>query len=157
MGASCVAIGMFCSAFTSDQIVSFLVSIIVLLALVLAGHGFVQSEFEPGRARIYPVSVRLAPQAFDPERFHEHRDMWVSNVSDRKMTFLKSGLDDALLRSVGVTPERLEQIFTASLRWLERAWDGAVRDAGPGGRNFEEACEDEDPSFYAGRFGTRRA
>jgi len=48
MGSTCVAIGMFCSAFTSDQIVSFLVSVIVLLSLILAGHGFIQSEFEPG-------------------------------------------------------------------------------------------------------------
>ena len=39
---------MFCSAFTSDQIVSFLVSVIVLLTVILAGHPFIQSEFEPG-------------------------------------------------------------------------------------------------------------
>jgi len=60
MGSACVAIGMFCSAFTSDQIVSFLVSIIVLLALILAGHGFVQSEFEPGSTLAF-IARHISP------------------------------------------------------------------------------------------------
>ena len=47
-GLSCLAIGMFCSAFTEDQIVSFLVSLFVLVALVLIGHQYVQTLFEPG-------------------------------------------------------------------------------------------------------------
>ena len=45
---SCLAIGMFCSAFTEDQIVSFLVTVFVLLALVLCGHPFVQTMMAPG-------------------------------------------------------------------------------------------------------------
>ncbi|MGH7163417.1 MAG: ABC transporter permease [Planctomycetota bacterium] len=48
MGATCIAIGMFCSSFTQDQIVSFLLSVTVLLALVLVGVPFIQSEFSPG-------------------------------------------------------------------------------------------------------------
>ncbi|MHC4339817.1 MAG: ABC transporter permease [Planctomycetota bacterium] len=50
MGGTCIAIGMFCSSFTQDQIVSFLVSVVVLLALVLVGVPFIQSEFTPGSA-----------------------------------------------------------------------------------------------------------
>ena len=48
MGATCIAIGMFLSAFTQDQIVSFLVGVIVLLALVLLGDPYINSEFGPG-------------------------------------------------------------------------------------------------------------
>ncbi|MEM8882820.1 MAG: ABC transporter permease [Planctomycetota bacterium] len=48
MGAACVAIGMFCSAFTSDQIVSFLASALVIGFLILGGHWLIQSGFEPG-------------------------------------------------------------------------------------------------------------
>lgn len=48
MGATCIAVGMFCSAFTQDQIVAFLVSVSVLLALVLMGHEYLLSEFGPG-------------------------------------------------------------------------------------------------------------
>ena len=48
MGGTCIAIGMFCSSFAEDQIVSFLVSLIVLLALVMLGLPFIQSEFSPG-------------------------------------------------------------------------------------------------------------
>jgi len=50
MGGTCIAIGMFCAAFTQDQIVSFLVGVSVLLALVLIGAPFIQSEFSPGSA-----------------------------------------------------------------------------------------------------------
>jgi ABC-2 type transport system permease protein len=46
--ASFIAIAMFISAFTQDQIVAFLASVIVLLALVLLGHPFINSEFGPG-------------------------------------------------------------------------------------------------------------
>lgn len=48
MGGTCIAIGMFCSSFTEDQIVSFLVGVTVLLALVLIGSPFIQTEFSPG-------------------------------------------------------------------------------------------------------------
>lgn len=48
MGGTTIAIGMFLSAFTQDQIVSFLVGVTVLLALVLLGHNYVASEFTAG-------------------------------------------------------------------------------------------------------------
>ncbi|MEE8107054.1 MAG: ABC transporter permease [Planctomycetota bacterium] len=48
MGGTCIAIGMFCSAFTEDQVVGFLASVSVLLALVLVGSPFIQSEFGAG-------------------------------------------------------------------------------------------------------------
>lgn len=48
MGGTCIAIGMFCSSFTQDQIVSFLVGVCVLLMLVLIGSPFIQSEFGAG-------------------------------------------------------------------------------------------------------------
>jgi len=48
MGGTCIAIGMFCSSFTQDQIVSFLVSLTVLLLLVLVGQEYFQSEFGKG-------------------------------------------------------------------------------------------------------------
>jgi len=57
MGTTFVAIGMFCSAFTSDQIVSFLVGVALLMALVLIGHPIVQSGMEPGSvtAKVFRV------------------------------------------------------------------------------------------------------
>jgi ABC-2 type transport system permease protein len=48
MGGTCIAIGMFLSSFTKDQIVSYLVSVIVLFALMLVGMPFIQAEFAPG-------------------------------------------------------------------------------------------------------------
>ena len=48
MAGACIAIGMFCSAFTQDQIVSFLAGLCVLLVLVLVGHEYFQSEFGKG-------------------------------------------------------------------------------------------------------------
>jgi len=48
LGATCLAVGMFCSSFMQDQIVAFLVSVSVLLTLVLIGVPFIQSEFQPG-------------------------------------------------------------------------------------------------------------
>jgi len=48
MGATCISIGMFLSSFTQDQIVSFLLSLIVLLMLVMIGDPFFTSEFSPG-------------------------------------------------------------------------------------------------------------
>jgi len=48
MGGTLIAIGMFLSAFTQDQIVSFLVSVVVLLSLVMLGHNYIASEFTGG-------------------------------------------------------------------------------------------------------------
>ncbi len=48
MGGTCIAIGMFCSAFTQDQIVSFLAGVSVLLTLVLIGSDWVLTELNPG-------------------------------------------------------------------------------------------------------------
>lgn len=48
LGGAFIAIGMFCSAFTEDQIVSFLVSVVVLFTLVLLGERIIQDEFDPG-------------------------------------------------------------------------------------------------------------
>jgi ABC-2 type transport system permease protein len=48
LGATFIAVGMFLSSFTQDQIVSFLLGAIVLLGLVLIGHPIVTDEFTPG-------------------------------------------------------------------------------------------------------------
>jgi ABC-2 type transport system permease protein len=48
LGATFIAVGMFLSSFTQDQVVSFLLGTIVLLALVLVGHPIVTDEFTPG-------------------------------------------------------------------------------------------------------------
>jgi len=48
LGATFISVGMFLSSFTQDQIVSFLLGAIVLLALVLVGHPIVSDEFTPG-------------------------------------------------------------------------------------------------------------
>ena len=48
LGATFTAVAMFLSSFTQDQIVSFLLGAIVLLALVLVGHPIVSDEFTPG-------------------------------------------------------------------------------------------------------------
>jgi ABC-2 type transport system permease protein len=48
MGGTFLAIGMFISSFTQDQIVAFLVSAVVLIGLVLVGMDFIQLEFRGG-------------------------------------------------------------------------------------------------------------
>jgi len=48
MGGTFISIGMFVSAFTADQIVSFLAGVTVMLFLVLLGHPFISSEFGAG-------------------------------------------------------------------------------------------------------------
>ncbi len=50
LGSTCIAIGMFFSSFTQDQVVAFLVSLIVLLASIMAGMSFIQSLFEAGNS-----------------------------------------------------------------------------------------------------------
>ncbi len=101
--------------------------------------------FEPGRALAFPVSLRFAPQPFDPETFHLDRDQWISNVSGRRDTLLKSGMDDAVLERIGMTPERMDEAMHACVRWTVKAWDNSVRD---GGTVYEDACEARDESFY---------
>ena len=103
--------------------------------------------FQPGRAFAYPVSMRLTPDPFDPKSFHLHRDQWISNVSGREVTLLKSGMDDVALNAVGLTEEKLQQALSASVKWTIKAWDRAVRDAG-GIATYEDACEEDDISFY---------
>lgn len=104
--------------------------------------------FEPGRARVFPVSMRLAPDPFDERTFHLDRDQWISNVSGRQVTLLKSGMDDEALAAVGMTPDRLERVFEASVSWTIKAWDACARNGGPGGAVHEDACELEDAAFY---------
>jgi hypothetical protein len=104
--------------------------------------------FEPGRARAFPVSLRLAAQPFDPQSFHLHRDQWVSNVSGRQQTLLKSGMDDEALRAVGLTPDILERAMQSCVRWTLKAWDGAIRDGGGRSAVYEDECEARDPHFY---------
>jgi len=112
--------------------------------------------FEPGRAQLFPVSLRIAPQAFDPSTFHDARDQWISNVSGRSVTLLKSGMDDAALEAVGLTPEKLEAAFKGTLRWTLKAYDAAIRGGGAKGSVHEDACEAADPSFYpVEKFGAR--
>ena len=48
LGGTCIAICMFFSSFTEDQIVAFLVSAIVLLVLIMSGMSFIQSMFAAG-------------------------------------------------------------------------------------------------------------
>ena len=45
MGSTFLAVGMFVGSFTQDQIVSFLVGVIVMYALVFLGHPYVSTEF----------------------------------------------------------------------------------------------------------------
>jgi hypothetical protein len=104
--------------------------------------------FEPGKASVFPVSMRLTPTPFDPLTFHEDRDQWISNVSGRQVTLLKSGMDDEALAAVGMTPGNLEQVFRASVLWTMRAWDAAARMGGPGGSVYEDLAEVEDAAFY---------
>jgi hypothetical protein len=104
--------------------------------------------FEPGKALVFPVSLRVAPEPFDPDTFHDHRDQWLSNVSGRHVTLLKSGMDELALSFVGLTKERLTHLFHACVVWTMKAWDLSVRDGGTRGGVYEDVCEIEDASFY---------
>lgn len=101
--------------------------------------------FEPGRAHAFPVSLRFAPRPFDPDTFHLDRGQWISNVSGRRDTLLKSGMDDDVLRQVGMTGERMDEAMQACVRWTVKAWDLSARG---GGSVHEDACEERDNSFY---------
>lgn len=48
LGSTFIAVGMFLSSFTQDQVVSFLLGAIILLAFVLIGDPIVTDEFTPG-------------------------------------------------------------------------------------------------------------
>ena len=103
--------------------------------------------FEPGAAHAFPVSMRLAPMPFDPQSFARDRDQWVSNVSGRQVTLLKSGMDDAALTAVGLTPERIDVLLGACVTWTINAWDASARgDEGLGA--YEDDREALDPDFY---------
>jgi hypothetical protein len=88
--------------------------------------------FEPGKAQAFPVSLRFAPHPFDPASFHLDREQWVSNVSGRRNTFLKSGMDDEVLHKVGLTDALIADAMHACVRWTLKAWDCSARG---GGRN----------------------
>jgi hypothetical protein len=104
--------------------------------------------FEQGRAWAFPVSMRLAPRPFGPTSFWLDRDQWVSNVSGRQATLLKSGMDDDALVAMGIDEERLELMISASVKWTTNAWDAATRDGGQGGAVYEDECELVDADFY---------
>ena len=104
--------------------------------------------FEPGRAQVFPVSLRIAPDPFNEQSFHRSRGQWISNVSGRLVTLLKSGMDDEVLNTVGMTPEKLDRAMQASVTWTLKAWDAAIRDGGSKGSVYEDDCELSDPSFY---------
>lgn len=106
--------------------------------------------FEPGKALCYPVSLRLTPDPFDPATFHRDRRQWVSNVSGRRETLLKSGMDDDVLERIGMSDALLEKAMRACVRWTSKAWDCSMRDGGKGGAVFEDFCEEEDLPFYRG-------
>jgi hypothetical protein len=103
--------------------------------------------FEPGLVRVFPVSMRVTPKAFDPEAFHLDHEQWVSNVSGRSSYCLLSGMDDAALAAIGMTPAMLDRVLAASARWVDKAWDADAR-GGMAGGVFEDACEQLDPDFY---------
>jgi ABC-2 type transport system permease protein len=76
LGGTCIAIGMFCSSFTQDQIVSFLVSASVLLGLVLIGMPFVQSEFTAGS------TIGTFSRAISPTTYFESMGRGVIDIRD---------------------------------------------------------------------------
>jgi hypothetical protein len=103
--------------------------------------------FEPGVAHVFPVSMRLTPKPFDAATFAKDRDQRVSNVSGRTVTLLKSGMDDAALAAVGLTPGRIDELLGACVTWTVNAWDASARgDEGLGA--YEDDREARDPTFY---------
>lgn len=104
--------------------------------------------FEPGRAKAFPVSLRFAPHPFDPDGFHKDRDQWVSNVSGRQQTLLRSGMDDAVLAAVGMDDALMQAAMQSCVSWTMKAWDRSVRDGGKTGSVFEDAREEADKPFY---------
>ncbi len=105
-------------------------------------------QLAPGVASVYPVSIRVAPAPFDPATFHLDRDQWVSNVSGRATSFLASGMDDEALGAVGMTPEKLDDVFQACVEWTVKAWDASMRADAAGSLAYEDECERADAAFY---------
>ena len=105
-------------------------------------------QFEPGRACAYPVSLRLTPEAFDAATFADNRRQWISNVSGRRETLLKSGMDQAVLDEVGFADELMDKALRACVQWTQKAWDAASRDGGKSGAVYEDYCEEPDEPFY---------
>jgi hypothetical protein len=104
--------------------------------------------FEPGKAVAYPVSLRLAPEPFDPASFHLDRRQWVSNVSGRRETLLKSGMDDETLEAVGMTAARLDQAMKACVLWTGKAWDWSARNGTGVIPVYEDSKEEPNKPFY---------
>ena len=104
--------------------------------------------FEPGKVKVFPGSLRFAPEAFDEKRFFLGRDQWVSNVSGRQVTLHRSGLDDEMLAGVGMTAEMLERAMQASATWAIKAWDRAMRGGTGKAAVYEDECEEKDISYY---------
>ena len=97
--------------------------------------------------------MRLAPLPFDPSSYWRDRDQWVSNVSGRQATLLKSGMDDDALAAMGFDAALLAQVIEASVKWTTNAWDASARDGGDGGAVYEDECELVDDDFYpVGKF-----
>ena len=105
-------------------------------------------QFEPGKALAYPVTLRLTPEAFDSDTFHTNRRQWVSNVSGRVETLLKSGMDDEALGHIGMTQDLIDKAMQACVRWTSKAWDCVARDGGHSGAVYEDFCEQVDEPFY---------
>lgn len=105
-------------------------------------------EFEAGMASLYPVSFRLTPAAFDERTFHLDRDQWISNVSGRKVTLLRSGLDAETLHAVGMTDARLDEVLAACAAWTVNAWRATAPAAAPVSLSYEDECEKADAAFY---------
>jgi hypothetical protein len=104
--------------------------------------------FEPGHATAYPVSLRLTPEPFDAATFHLDRRQWVSNVSGRRETLLRSGMDDAALEAVGMTDARMEQAMKACVLWTSKAWDWSARNGAVAVPVYEDSREEPDKPFY---------
>lgn len=104
-------------------------------------------SLEPGRIQAYPVSLRFTPKPFDPERFHLDRDMWISNVSGRQSSLLKSGMDEEVLAAVGMSMDGLGRVMDECTKWAMKAWDSSARGGGVE-PVYEDACEAENPDFY---------
>lgn len=105
-------------------------------------------QFEPGKAFAYPVSLRLTPEPFDAGTFANNRRQWISNVSGRRETLLRSGMDDAVMHEVGLTDEAMDKALRACVQWTQKAWDCASRDGGKSGAVYEDYCEEADEPFY---------
>jgi hypothetical protein len=104
--------------------------------------------FEPGKAHVFPGSLRFAPVPFDEKTFHLGRDQWVSNVSGRNVTLHRSGLDDAMLADIGMTDEIRGRAMKACVSWTQKAWDRSTRGGGTKAATYEDHCEESDKFFY---------